>query len=154
MRILGIDYGDRRVGLAIGDTEVPIATGLPTLWRQAARLSHMVQASRLHPRHADLTDTLRRICREHGVDRIVVGVPANMDGSLGERARLSLELAQSLRDELGIEVETWDERLTTRQAERAMLEGDLTRKKRKERIDRLAAQLMLQSYLDAQRSRP
>jgi putative Holliday junction resolvase len=114
----------------------------------------MVQASRLHPRHADLTDTLRRICREHGVDRIVVGVPANMDGSLGERARLSLELAQSLRDELGIEVETWDERLTTRQAERAMLEGDLTRKKRKERIDRLAAQLMLQSYLDAQRSRP
>ena len=137
MRILGIDYGDRRLGMAIGDTEINIATGLPTLERPSPA--------------ADVLEPLRRICREQGVERIVVGLPVNMNGSLGERARLSQEFAQRLRDALGIEVETWDERLTTRQADRAMLEGDLSRKKRKERVDRLAAQIMLQSYLDAQR---
>jgi len=137
VRILGIDYGDRRLGMAIGDTEINIATGLPTLERPSPA--------------ADVLEPLRRICREQGVERIVVGLPVNMNGSLGERARLSQEFAQRLRDALGIEVETWDERLTTRQADRAMLEGDLSRKKRKERVDRLAAQIMLQSYLDAQR---
>lgn len=137
MRILGIDPGDRRIGLAIGETELAIATGLPTLERPRA--------------DADVTEPLRRVCQEQGVERIVVGVPINMDGSQGERARLAIEFAQRLRDALGIEVDTWDERLTTRQADRAMLEGDLSRKKRKERVDRLAAQLMLQSYLEANR---
>jgi len=137
VRILGIDPGDRRIGLAIGDTEVAVATGLPTLERPSPA--------------ASLVEPLRRVCREQGVQRIVVGVPVNMDGSHGERARLALAFAQQLRDALGIEVETWDERLTTRQADRAMLEGDLSRKKRKQRVDRLAAQLLLQSYLDARR---
>jgi len=137
MRILGIDYGDRRIGLAIGDLEVAIATGLPTLER--ARASD------------DVIEPLRRLCREQGVEHIVVGLPINMDGSRGERAQLSLEFAERLRAELGIEVETWDERLTTRQADRAMLQGGLSRKKRKKRVDRLAAQLLLQNYLDARR---
>ena len=137
LRILSIDYGDRRIGLAMGDTEVAIATGLPTLERPSPA--------------ADVTEPLRRLCREQGVERIVVGVPVNMDGSMGQRARLSLDFAEQLRAELGIEVETWDERLTTRQADRAMLEGDLSRKKRKGRLDRLAAQLLLQNYMDAQR---
>ncbi len=135
LRILGIDHGDRRIGLAMGDTEVAIATGLATIERPSPA--------------ADVTEQLRRVCREHGAGRIVVGVPVNMDGTHGERARLALAFAQQLRDALGIEVETWDERLTTRQADRAMLEGDLSRKKRKARVDRLAAQIMLQSYLDA-----
>lgn len=135
MQILAVDYGDRRIGLAIADTEVAIATGLPTLERPSAS--------------ADVAEPLRRLCREHGVERIVVGVPVNMDGSVGERARLSLDFAERLRQELGIEVDTWDERLTTRQADRAMLEGGLSRKKRQGRRDRLAAQLLLQSYLDA-----
>jgi len=137
VRILGIDPGDRRIGLATGDTEVAIAAGLPTLERPSPG--------------ADVTEALRSVCREQAVERIVVGVPVNMDGSHGERARLALAFAQRLRDALGIEVETWDERLTTRQADRAMLEGDLSRKKRKQRVDRLAAQLILQNYLDAQR---
>lgn len=135
MRILGIDYGDRRLGMAIGDTEIAVATGLPTLERPSPA--------------ADVLEPLRRICREQGVQRIVVGVPINMDASLGERARLSQKFAERLQDALSIEVETWDERLTTRQADRAMLEGDLSRKKRKARVDRIAAQLLLQSYLDA-----
>lgn len=135
MRILGIDYGERRIGLAVGDTEVGIANGLPTLERSSPA--------------ADAIEPLRRIAREQGAQRIVVGVPVNMNGTLGERARAAMAFAQRLRDALGIEVETWDERLTSRQAERAMLEGDLSRSKRKERVDRLAAQLILQSYLDA-----
>jgi len=133
--VLGIDYGSRRVGLAISDPDAKIATGLPTLERATPA--------------ADIIEPLRRLCREHGVERIVVGVPINMNGSLGQRARLSLEFAERLREALGIDVGTWDERLTTRQADRAMLEADLSRKKRKRRRDRLAAQLLLQSYLDA-----
>jgi len=135
MRILGIDYGDRRIGLALSDDGEKIATGLPTLERKGASV--------------DLTEALSRVCREQGVARIVVGVPVNMDGSHGPRARLSVEFAQRLRESLGIEVETWDERLTTAQAERLMLAADLSREKRKQRRDRLAAQLLLQSYLDA-----
>jgi len=137
VRVLGIDYGDRRIGLAVGDTELAIATGLPTLERASPA--------------ADIIEPLRRVCREHGVQRIVVGLPLNMNGTRGERARIAEHFARRLRESLGIEVETWDERLTTRQADRAMLQGDLSRKKRKARLDRLAAQILLQSYLDAQR---
>lgn len=137
MRVLGIDYGDRRIGLAVGESELAIATGLATLERPSPT--------------ADLVEPLRRICREQGIQRIVVGLPVNMDGTHGERARLSLAFAQRLRDALGLEVVTCDERLTTRQADRAMLEGDLSRAKRRARVDRLAAQLLLQGYLDAMR---
>ncbi|HPD14176.1 MAG TPA: Holliday junction resolvase RuvX [Planctomycetota bacterium] len=137
MRLLGIDYGDRRIGLAIGDTDVGIAMGLPTLERPSPA--------------TDVTEPLRRICREQGIQRIIVGLPVNMDSTHGERARLSLAFVQSLRNALGIEVEAYDERLTTQQADRAMLEGNLSRKKRQARVDRLAAQLLLQSYLDAMR---
>ena len=139
MRILGIDYGDRRIGLALCDAGEMIASGLPTIERAGPSI--------------DLTEPLRRVCREQGVECIVVGVPVNMDGSYGPRARLSLDFAQRLRDTLGIEVKTWDERLTTAQAERLMLSADLSREKRKQRRDRLAAQLLLQNYLDSRRRR-
>lgn len=137
MTILAIDYGDRRLGLALSDPSGIIATGLPTLERAGPS--------------EDVVEPLRRLCTEHGVEHIVVGLPINMDGSHGPRARLSLAFAQKLRDELDIAVDTWDERLTTVQAERAMLAADLSRKKRKQRRDRIAAQLLLQSYLDAAR---
>ncbi len=137
MTILAIDYGDRRLGLALSDPSGIIATGLPTLERAGPS--------------EDVVEPLRRLCAEHGVEHIVVGLPINMDGSHGPRARLSLAFAQKLRDELDIAVDTWDERLTTVQAERAMLAADLSRKKRKQRRDRIAAQLLLQSYLDAAR---
>ena len=135
MTVLGIDYGDRRIGLAISDSTGLIASGLATLERRGPSV--------------DVTDEIRRVCDEHGVERIVVGLPINMDGSRGPRAELSLVFAEGLRRALGIDVATWDERLTTRQAERAMLQADLSRKKRKKRRDRVAAQLLLQSYLDA-----
>ncbi len=138
MRILGIDYGDRRIGLAVGDTELAIATGLPTIERPSPA--------------ADILEPLRRICRDQGIARIVVGIPLNMNGTRGPRAHASLEFAQQLRQQLGLPVETWDERLTSLQADRAMLEGGLSRRKRKARVDRLAAQLLLQTYLDARPS--
>jgi putative Holliday junction resolvase len=137
MRILAIDYGDRRLGLAISDPTGLIASGLPTIERSGPK--------------EDVTDHLRRICQEQGVERIIVGLPINMDGSRGPRAEVSEQFAQALREELDMEVETWDERLTTAQAERAMLAADLSRKKRKKRRDQVAAQILLQSYLDAHR---
>ena len=136
MRVLGIDYGDRRIGLAVSDEGGMLASGLRTLEPKGS---------------ADLIEALRRVCSEYEIGRIVIGLPVNMDGSHGPRAQLSLDFAERLRDALGLEVVTWDERLTSRQADRAMLQGNLSRKKRKQRIDRLAAQLMLQSYLDASR---
>ena len=111
MRILGIDYGDRRIGLAICDSGEIIAAGLPTIERAGP----------------------------------------SVDVSQGPRAKLSIEFAQRLGQALGIEAETWDERLTTVQADRLMLGADLSREKRKVRRDRIAAQLLLQSYLDARR---
>jgi putative Holliday junction resolvase len=138
--ILGIDYGDRRLGLARSDSTGLIAGGLPTLERSDPA--------------AEVVEPLRRLCQEHGVERIVVGVPINMDGSRGPRAQVSLDFAAKLRVALGIEVMTWDERLTTVQAERAMLQADLSRAKRRERRDRVAAVLLLQNYLDALRRKP
>ena len=135
MTVLGIDYGDRRIGLAISDSTGLIASGLATLERRGPSV--------------DVTDEIRRVCDEHGVERIVVGLPINMDGSHGPRAQTTLEFVERLREAVDVEVETWDERLTSVQADRLMLAADLSRKKRKKRIDRLAAQIMLQSYLDA-----
>jgi putative holliday junction resolvase len=140
MTILAIDYGDRRLGLAVSDSTALIAGGLPTLERSGPQ--------------QDVTEPLRRLCREHGVERIVVGVPVNMDGSQGPRAKMSLDFAAKLREALGIEAVPWDERLTTVQADRAMLSADLSRGKRRERRDRVAAVLLLQNYLDSQRRKP
>ena len=137
MTILGIDDGDRRIGLAASDSTGLIAGALPTLERRA--------------RGQDVTEAIRRACHEHGVERIVVGMPINMDGSQGPRAKLSQEFALALADALGIAVVMWDERLTSVQADRAMLQGNLSRAKRKQRRDRLSAQILLQSYLDAQK---
>ncbi|MFC1805701.1 Holliday junction resolvase RuvX [Planctomycetota bacterium] len=137
MRILGIDYGDRRVGLAVSDDGGLIASGLPTFQRKG--------------NDRPLIDHVRRLVEQYEVERIVVGLPLNMDGSIGPRARLTIEFANRLRNALGLEVVTWDERLTSEQADRLMLAADLSRAKRKKQRDRVAAHLILQSYLDATR---
>ena len=137
MRILGIDYGDKRVGLAVSDEGGLIASGLPTFQRKG--------------NDRPLIDHVRRLCDEYGVERIVVGLPINMDGSIGPRARLTSEFVNRLRNALGLDVVTWDERLTSEQAERLMLAADLSRARRKKHRDRVAAHLILQSYLDAER---
>jgi len=133
-RILGLDFGDRRIGLALSDE-----LGLTA---QPAGVIHN-QADGGH------LGALAQLCQERGVERVVVGLPRNMDGSLGERARLTLEFVEALRGALDVPVETWDERLTTVQAERSLRARGLTHKRRKARRDTIAAQLILQGYLDA-----
>jgi putative Holliday junction resolvase len=133
-RTLGIDLGDRAVGLALSDPLGLTAQGLPTMECKGAR--------------ADVA-TLQRIVAEHEVTRVVVGLPRNMNGSEGPRAQKSRAFARKLRDAIALPVFLWDERLSTKEAERILIAADVSRERRKGLIDRLAAQVILQGYLDA-----
>ena len=133
MRTLGIDLGDKRVGLALSDGLGITAQGLETV------------------RRGDF-DTLRNIINENEVSRIVVGLPLNMDGTEGERAKGALAFAEELRALFNIVVDMWDERLSTISGERDMIRGGLSREKRRKLSDKVAAQLILQNYLDAKKS--
>ena len=134
-RIIGIDLGEKNVGVAVSDELGFTAQGLTCLKRIG---------------DAKLLDDLCRLAREKGVKRVVLGLPRNMSGEIGPKAREAMEFAEKLRKSSGLDVSLWDERLTTVQAERSMLEGDLSRKKRKKRRDIIAAQLILQSFLESQ----
>ncbi|NOZ22276.1 MAG: Holliday junction resolvase RuvX [Planctomycetes bacterium] len=133
MRILGIDHGERRIGLAISDPLGLIAHGLPTLKR-----SH---------EEGDFA-AIGEIIADQSVTEIVVGLPKNMDDSIGPEAKRAMDFAQKLRERFDLPVHMVDERLTTAQAERSLIEADVSRKKRKGKIDRIAAQLILQIHLD------
>ena len=136
MRILGIDYGDARIGLALSDESETIASPLATYQAQSMRKS---------------IDYIASLAKDRGVERIVVGLPINMDGSLGERASKTKAFGENLARVSGIEVCYKDERLTTVAAERTLIECSVRREKRKEVIDTVSAQIILQSYLDAQK---
>ena len=124
------------MGLALSDPSLTIARPFDVLG--ARRLDVLFEA-------------LARIIAEQEVDRIVLGLPLQMDGTPGLAAEEVEEFAEKLRARFALPVELWDERLTTAQAERAMLDADLSRAKRKLRRDKVAAQMILQSYLDAHR---
>jgi len=98
-------------------------------------------------------DHLSKLCKERGVDEVVVGLPVNMNGTLGPKAHETMIWVEKLRTALRIPVETWDERLTSREADRLMVETGLSRKRQKQESDRLAATIILQSYLESKRSR-
>lgn len=134
MRLLGLDVGQRTIGIAVSDLLGLTAQGLKTIRREDIDW--------------DLQQ-LKQLVVEYEVYKLVVGFPKNMDGSIGPQARAIQELAVLLQQELGLPVDLWDERLTTVAAERALLEADVSRKKRRRVIDQLAAVLMLQGYLDA-----
>lgn len=134
MRILALDVGEKNIGLAISDELGLIAQGLPTLRRQTKDKD---------------TSTIADIVKDRDVTEIVVGMPLNMDGSLGKSAKEVTSFLEDLRKKVNLPMKVWDERLTSVQAEKVMLEADLSRKKRKRKIDKLAAQLILQSYLDS-----
>ncbi|RMF86038.1 MAG: Holliday junction resolvase RuvX [Nitrospinota bacterium] len=137
-KLLGLDVGEATIGIAISDNLGITAQGLTTRKRRGLQ--------------ADLR-FLQQLVHEHNVAAIVVGLPRRLDGSLGPEAQRVLEFVSHLRQALSLPVYTWDERLTTRAAERILLEGNLRRAKRKQVIDKIAAQLILQGYLDRQRSR-
>jgi putative Holliday junction resolvase len=136
MRVIAVDPGTKRVGVAVSDPTGTIAQALTT-----------VQAE---PRDT-LAARLTRIAADQEAARIVVGLPRRMDGSYGPEAKSARELADELRKASSLPVELVDERLTTVAAERSLLEGGMRRAKRKLSVDRVAATLLLQSHLDRKR---
>ncbi len=133
-RTLAFDYGDRRIGIALSDPMGIAARPLMTLTRTT------------WPR--DL-ERIHAIIREHEVRRIVVGLPLDMDGSRGVRARMTESFMERIRGATGLPVVPWDERLTTVQAERILISGDVRRARRRQVIDQVAAVIVLQAYLDS-----
>jgi putative Holliday junction resolvase len=136
MRVIAVDPGTKRVGVAVSDPTGTIAQALTT-----------VQAE---PRDT-LVARLTRIAADQEATRIVVGLPRRLDGSYGPEAKSARELADELRKASRLPVELVDERLTTVAAERSLLEGGMRRAKRKLSVDRVAATLLLQSHLDRKR---
>ncbi len=134
MRILGVDYGHKRIGLALSDESGTIAQPLDYIDGGAA---------------ARVSLELVRLCAERKIGKIVVGIPLRLDGTPSEQTERTLAFIAELRRVATIPVAQWDERLTSVQATRALLEGNVRRSERKQKIDKLAAQIMLQSYLDA-----
>ena len=136
-RLLGLDVGDRRIGLAISDALGLTAQGLPTLERRNQR--------------ADMA-ALQEMIAAYAVSSLVVGTPRNMDGSYGERAAITERFIQTLENLCHLPCVRWDERLTTRQVERLLHSAHQPRHRRKAVRDQIAAQLILQNFLDHQRA--
>ena len=137
MRIMGLDVGEKRIGVAISD---------PLGW--TAQGHSVVQRSSLKN---DLAK-LKELCQQLECELVVVGLPRNMNGTLGPKAEEIQEFVRHLHDVIGVPIEYWDERLTTRSAERVLLEADLSRRKRRKVIDKVAAVHIPQNYLDAHKS--
>ncbi len=135
MRIMGLDLGDKKIGVAVSDPLGITAQGLEPFL-----------SSGLPGRDAE---ALGEMARKYGVGVIVVGLPRNMDGSYGPRAQKAREFAELLKRVTGLDVVLWDERLTTVTAEKLLIGADMSRARRKKVIDKLAAVLILQSYLKA-----
>lgn len=134
MRVLGLDTGDKTIGVAISDAFGWTAQGLETIVRK------------------DTASDIKRItelARKWGAHKIVVGFPKNMDSSIGPQGEKAMDFAEELREVSGLEVVLWDERLSTVAAEKMLIKGEVRRKKRKEVIDKVAASLILQGYLDS-----
>lgn len=135
MRIMGIDYGDSRIGLAISDPFGWTAQGMETIhWKN--ELSKPIER-------------IKQLVGEYGVEKIVVGFPRNMNGTVGPRGEKTLEFIRVLGYETGVEIIQWDERLTTVAAQRTMQEIGIKTSKKKGVVDRIAAVYILQGYLDS-----
>ena len=137
MRILGLDYGSKTVGVAVSDPLGITAQGVTTIWRK--------QENKLRQTLAQIG----KLVEDYQVERIVLGYPKNMNNTVGERALKSLEFKEMLERRTGLPVVMWDERLTTVEANRTLMESGVRRENRKQYLDELAAIFILQSYLDA-----
>lgn len=136
MRYMGLDLGNRTCGVAVSDVMGIIATGVETIRFKEKDLQRCLECVKI-------------IFVDRRVDKIVMGYPLNMNGTKGPQSEYVLEFKQMLEDELKTEVILYDERLTTVEVNRVMISADLSRNKRKEKVDTLAATLILQSYLDS-----
>ena len=136
MRIMGLDYGSKTVGVAVSDPLGLTAQGIEIVRRKS---------------ETKLRQTLARIeeiAKEYSVEKIVLGFPKHMNNDIGERAEKSLEFKEMLERRTGLQVVMWDERLTTVEADRTMMETGIRRENRKEYVDMIAAVFILQGYLD------
>lgn len=141
MRILGLDYGTKTVGVAISDPLGFTAQGIEIIRRDS---------------EAKIRKTLQRIeelINEYEVESIVLGYPKNMNGTDGERAQKTLEFKETLERRTGIPVVMWDERLTTVSADKVMMESGIRRENRKEFVDEIAAMFILENYLESLRNK-
>ncbi len=131
--ILAIDYGERRIGFAFGDMQTGIAFSMHTA---------------MVTNDSEAIAAVREACSQRRPDRIMVGLPLNMNGTRGPQAQRAATFAEKLKELLNLPIELWDERLTSREVERTLIAADLSRSRRREVVDKLAAQVLLQSYLD------
>ena len=136
MRILGLDVGTKTVGVAISDEMGWTAQGLETI---------KINEERGHFGF----DRITELVKQYNVDKIVVGLPKNMNGTIGPRGEACQQFAENLRELLQLDVVMWDERLSTMAAERLLISADVSRKKRKQVIDKMAAVVILQGFLDS-----
>ncbi len=134
MRILALDHGTVRIGVALSDELKMIASPQENLPGES---------------FADFLAGLKQLLAEKEVELIIVGMPRNMDGSYGEAAERVRAFMARLKESVTVPIRTWDERLTSAQANRYLIEGGTRREKRKEKVDGMAAAILLQSYLDA-----
>ena len=133
MRKLGIDYGSKYIGLAVSDRTNTIAQSKEVLKKNDLK---------------DILKILKKYISNYEIDEIVVGMPTSLNGTKGPRAKKTDEFINFLNNHLEIKVTEWNERYTTMIAEKSMIEADLSRKKRKQLVDKIAAALILQNYLD------
>lgn len=137
MRILGLDYGSKTVGVAVSDPLGVTAQRLETIWRK--------QENKLRRTLAQVEE----LVKEYEIEKIVLGYPKNMNNTLGERAVKTEEFKSALERRTGLPVVLWDERLTTVAASRVLIESGVRREHRKESVDQIAAAMILQGYLDS-----
>ncbi len=139
MRYLGLDLGTRTLGVAISDVTHTIATTLTTIHFNDSDYKMAI-------------NLLKPIINDNNIGKLILGLPKNMNGTVGPRAETTLEFKEMLKQEFNLEVVMQDERLTTVEAEGYMLKADMSRKKRKQKVDSLAANIILQTYLDKERN--
>ena len=137
MRILGLDYGSKTVGVAVSDPLGLTAQKVETIWRK--------QENKLRRTLARIEELIA----EYEVEKIVLGFPKNMNNTVGERAEKALEFGEMLKKRTGLEVIMWDERLTTVEADRTLIEAGVRRENRKQYLDGIAAVFILQGSLDS-----
>lgn len=134
MRYLGLDLGSRTLGMALSDSMGIIASSYKII--------------RHNEEYKKLVYEVKDVVREKNIDKIILGLPKNMNNTIGPKGELSFKFKEMLEEKIGIPVELVDERMTTIEAERMLISNDTSRKKRKKVIDSLAATIILQSYLD------
>lgn len=137
MRIMGLDYGDKTVGVAVSDSLLLTAQPVETVKRE--------RANKLRQTYA----RIEVLIQEYDIEKIVVGLPKNMNNEEGIRCVQTREFAETLERRTGLEIIFWDERLTTAAADAVLEEGGVSRQKRKAYIDKIAASMILQGYLDS-----